>query len=324
MKVPAIARQMVIIESENDVEELWKNHRQLLRNAMILSGGSNVVFTRNVDTCIILNRITGIRVMETEDDVWLETGAGEDWQDFIDFCLKNNYGGVENLSLIPGRVGACPIQNIGAYGVEVKDVIEEVKAFDLEVGMWATLSNRACAFGYRSSIFKTTAKGRYLITKVKFKMSLHNHVLHLEYGDIRKQLAHIPEEALTIQYVSEAVTAIRRSKLPDPAELPNCGSFFKNPIIPVSILRTLQKPYPTIPYYEININEVKVPAAWLIEQAGWKGKRVGKIGIHHGQALVIVNYDGGTGEEIRTLAYDIARSVEQQFGIVLECEVNVL
>lgn len=288
----------------------------------ILGGGSNVLFTQNVDALVIHPAITGIdKIKEDEDHIWLKVGAGENWHGFVMYCVEHNYGGVENLSLIPGTVGAAPMQNIGAYGVEIKDVVESVETVSIEEGQKKIFSNEECAFGYRESVFKKALKNQFIVTGVTFVLNK-KPVINVGYGDVQKTLAEMNVSDPTIADVSQAIITIRRSKLPDPAQIGNAGSFFKNPEIPLEQYNPLKNAFPEMPGYPVNDTMVKVPAGWLIEQAGWKGYRQGAIGVHQKQALVLVNYGGGNGNDIRQLAATIQDSVEAKYGIRLSPEVN--
>lgn len=288
----------------------------------VLGGGSNILLIDNFDGVIINPAIQGISIVEDmANDVVLRVGAGVVWDSFVEFCVDRNLYGVENLSEIPGNVGAAPIQNIGAYGVEAKDSILKVEGVGIENRKIFELNNSECKFGYRDSIFKQELKGKVIITYVWFKLSK-NKNLQTGYGNLEDELSRIGE--CTLQSVRRAVINIRTAKLPDPKELGNAGSFFKNPIIELSHFETIKAKYPTVPSYPVSENFVKVPAAWLIEQCGWKGKRVGNCGVHANQALVIVNYGGATGKEIFNLAEAIQNSIEKEFHIKIEMEVNVL
>lgn len=290
----------------------------------ILGGGSNILLLNNIDALVIHSVVKGIDVIkETDDHVWLHAGGGEIWQDFVSYCVANNFAGVENLSLIPGTVGAAPMQNIGAYGVEIREVVETVEAVSLTDGTIRLFSWEECRFGYRESIFKHELKGKYFITGVVFKLNKVPH-FKVDYGDIQKTLSEMGIETLSIKAISEAVIAIRKSKLPDPAEIGNAGSFFKNPEIPSAQFDNLRLDFPNIPGYRTTSENVKVPAGWLIEQAGWKGYRDGNIGVHVRQALVLVNYGGGSGEEIKLLSERIQESVLSKFRISLHAEVNFI
>jgi UDP-N-acetylmuramate dehydrogenase len=302
----------------------------------VLGGGSNVLFTKShYDFLFIKNDIKGIKKVENTEGVSndsitqslnhqiIEIGGGESWHDLVLWCLKNNLGGIENLSLIPGTVGAAPIQNIGAYGVELKDIFVKLEATNLQTLENQTFTHEDCRFGYRNSIFKQELKGKYLITKVYLKLTQKEHKIQTNYGDIQRLLAEWRITEPTIQDVSKAVINIRQSKLPDPSVIGNAGSFFKNPEITQIQFDSLKKDYPNIVGYPTD-NGVKVAAGWLIEQCGWKGKRYGNVGVHERQALVLVNYGKGNGLEIKQLAQRIQASVLEKFGIELMTEVNML
>ncbi len=291
---------------------------------LFLGGGSNILLTGDFRGIVAKIMIKGIEVVsEAEDRVLVRAGAGEVWHDLVMYCVERGWAGIENLSLIPGTVGAAPMQNIGAYGVEVKDVFESLEAFNLETLQTETFSLERCRFGYRESIFKHEGKGKYVILNVTFRLSK-SPVFHTTYGAIVDTLREMGVEKLSIKAISEAVMKIRRSKLPDPAEIGNSGSFFKNPEIPKGNYEVLKQTFPEIPSYPVNETTVKVPAGWLIEHTGWKGKRFGQIGVHDKQALVLVNYGGGEGQAIRKLAEDIQHSVEEKYGIRLHPEVNFI
>jgi UDP-N-acetylmuramate dehydrogenase len=292
--------------------------------SLILGGGSNMLFSHPPAGWIWKNSIPGIRVLsQTEDFVIVEAGAGENWHGFVQHCIANDWGGLENLSLIPGQVGASPMQNIGAYGVEVKDVFDSLCAVELSSGNLKEFSAEACAFGYRESVFKRALKNQFMITAVRFKLSRRNHKLHLDYGAIREELEKMEVTLPGIKDVAQAVIQIRRSKLPDPRELGNAGSFFKNPVIDSGLAQKLKMQYPEMVQYPIDGESVKLAAGWLIEKAGWKGYRKGDAGVHAKQALVLVNYGNADGQEIWQLSEDIVRDIEQKFGVVLEREVNI-
>lgn len=295
--------------------------KQLL--VFILGGGSNILLTRDVDGLVIKLEIKGIDlVKEEEDQLWIEVGAGEVWHELVEHCIAQDWAGLENLSLIPGTVGASPMQNIGAYGVEIKDVFDSLQALHRETLEMHTFDAEACQFGYRESIFKQALKEQYVITSVTFRLSKTPN-FHLEYGAIREVLATNGIEQPSIRAISDAVIQIRQSKLPDPKEIGNAGSFFKNPTILNTQFDTLKAAYPSIPGYPSAVG-VKVAAGWLIEQAGWKGKRIGQVGVHAKQALVLVNYGEGSGEEIKKLSEQIQASVFAKFGIQLQVEVNFI
>ncbi len=290
----------------------------------ILGGGSNMLLTKDIDALVIHLNLKGISILSEDDEsVVIRVGAGENWHDFVIWCLKHDFGGLENLSLIPGNVGTAPIQNIGAYGVELKDTLVECHVLDMQSLETSILSNSDCHFGYRDSIFKGIDVGKYVITDVVFKLSKVPHKLHISYGAITSELEVMGIKKPTIQDVSKAVISIRQSKLPDPKEIGNSGSFFKNPIISVIQFEELQKTFPSIPSYSISKKETKIPAGWLIEKAGFKGKRFNNYGVHEKQALVLVNFNSAKGIDILNLAKLIQATVHRIFGISLETEVNI-
>jgi UDP-N-acetylmuramate dehydrogenase len=320
--IDVTTRYLVEVDNDQDIQTLLQLPDIQSLPKLILGGGSNLLLTQDFNGLVIKINIKGIEtVKENQDYVWLRAGAGESWHEFVMYCVERGLGGIENLSLIPGTVGAAPMQNIGAYGVEIKDTFDRLEAVDIATGVKRTFTNADCRFGYRDSVFKNEEKGQYIISNVLFRLDK-NPVFHISYGDIQKTLEQMGIKELTIKAISEAVIKIRRSKLPDPAEIGNAGSFFKNPEIPASQYEALKNKYPDLPGYIINEKIVKVPAGWLIEQCGWKGKRFGTIGVHARQALVLVNYGGGKGIEIKQLAERIQASVEERFGICLHTEVN--
>lgn len=320
MNVKATAKQWVEINQEAELEALFSKP---LKKKYVLGGGSNVLFLNDFDGIILKMNNRGIEEIHAEETVEVIAQAGENWHNFVQFTLSKNYGGLENLSLIPGTVGAAPIQNIGAYGVEVKDSITSVYGFDVEQKKFKSFKNSECQFGYRDSIFKKELKGKFIITRVGFNLRKKNHKLHLGYGAILKTLEQKNIQKPSIQDVSQAVVEIRKSKLPNPSIEPNTGSFFKNPVISAEKFLRLKKIYPEIPFYELG-NGVKIPAGWLIEQAGWKGEKKNKIGVHEYQALVIVNYGNPSGKAIFDFSEEIIQNVAQKFGVTLEREVNVV
>ncbi|MGB1247340.1 MAG: UDP-N-acetylmuramate dehydrogenase [Chitinophagales bacterium] len=293
-------------------------------NSMILGGGSNILLTRNFDGLVIKNELKGIsKIKENDTHVWLEVQAGEVWHDLVLYSIKNGWGGIENLSLIPGCVGASPMQNIGAYGVELKDVFESLEAYDLAKHQIDVFDKESCQFGYRESIFKKEMKGRYLITSVTVKLSK-NPQINVSYGAIENTLEANGVENPSIKDVSDAVIQIRQSKLPNPKEIGNAGSFFKNPVITKEKYNLVKAKYPNMPSYPVSDTMVKIPAGWLIDQAGWKGKRIEDYGVHKNQALVLVNYGNANGKDIEQLAYQIKDDIFDKYEIEINPEVNIV
>ena len=292
---------------------------------LVLSGGSNMLFRKNFEGVVLKNEVKGREVIEkTEEHVLLKLGAGENWHEVVQYCLAEGWGGIENLSLIPGSVGAAPIQNIGAYGIELKDCFEYLEAINLYTGKTYTFNKEACQFGYRDSFFKRQGKSQFFITRVVLKLSHSKHQINSSYGAIGKVLEEQDIHNPSPRDISEVVCKIRRSKLPDPAELGNAGSFFKNPLVPQTKFETLLQHYSDMPHYPDPSGNIKIPAAWLIQQCGWKGKREGAYGVYEKQALVLVNYGGAKGQEIYELSERILHSVKQTFGIELEREVQII
>lgn len=305
----------------NNISELKKTLKAY-KKCFVLGGGSNMLLTKPIDIPVIKLNLKGITCKPSDNNtVLVSAKAGENWHDFVLWCINKNYGGLENLSLIPGTIGACPIQNIGAYGVEVKDIITQVEALEISTQKIKTFNNLDCKFEYRNSIFKSTKKGKYIILKVTFKLTTNNHNLNMAYGAIKSELANIAKP--TIKQISDAVIKIRSAKLPNPKKIGNSGSFFKNPIIDLSQFKELQKVNPNIPFYKISKNKIKIPAGWLIEKCGFKGKRFGDAGVHRKQALVLVNYGNATGNEILKLSNLIQKTVTENFNINLQTEVNI-
>ncbi len=291
----------------------------------ILGGGSNVLFTGDFDGLVIKDEIKGIETIREDDNhITVKVGAGENWHQFVMHAVASGWGGIENLSLIPGTVGAAPMQNIGAYGVEVKNLIENVDAVELSTGVFKTFSNEQCGFGYRESVFKKELAKKYFISSVTLRLSKKNHLLNTTYGAIQETLKEMNVTQPTLQTISNAVINIRKSKLPDPIVIGNAGSFFKNPTVSLKQYEELQISNPTIPGYPVDNQNVKIPAGWLIEQCGWKGKRINNVGVHPKQALVLVNYGEGNGAEILNLSEKIKASVMEKFQIQLTPEVNIL
>ncbi|MEQ8424038.1 MAG: UDP-N-acetylmuramate dehydrogenase, partial [Cyclobacteriaceae bacterium] len=291
----------------------------------ILGAGSNILFTENFDGLIIRVELKGIEILdEDQESVSVRVFAGENWHQFVLHALSREWGGIENLSLIPGTVGAAPMQNIGAYGVEIKNLIEKVEAIEISTGRVREFNNEECRFGYRESVFKKDLMKKYFISSVTLRLSKNNHHLNTTYGAIQDTLSDMRVDEPTIQSISDAVIQIRKSKLPDPVIIGNAGSFFKNPTIPIEQHKKLQTKYFSIPGYVVDNQNIKVPAGWLIEQCEWKGKRVNNVGVHPNQALVLVNYGGGKGKEILELSKKISESVAHKFEIELIPEVNIL
>lgn len=318
------ARKFVRFESLHELQEILLHPEVKNEEKLVLGGGSNLLLTRNYEGVVLQNGIKGIELLQEDTEtVFVRAGAGEVWHEFVQYTLEHDLGGIENLSLIPGTVGAAPLQNIGAYGVELKDVFHELEAVHIVTGEAKTFAGPDCHFGYRESIFKNKLKGQYIVTSVVFKLHK-KHTLNTSYGAITTTLNELQINQPTIQDVSAAVCHIRRSKLPDPALIGNAGSFFKNPEIPVDQYQVLKSQYPDIPSYPVSDTMVKVPAGWLIEQCGWKGKVIENYGVHKNQALVLVNYGGASGDNIRQLAFDIIQSVKEKFGIQLSPEVNII
>lgn len=320
--IEANARKFANVKNVDQLRSIVKSNKDIF----VLSGGSNILLTQDIEKPVVHIQLKGIEVVSENDSdhVLVKAQAGENWHEFVTWCIANDLGGLENLSLIPGQVGTSPMQNIGAYGVEIKDVFHELEAMEIESGRIVTFSAKDCRFGYRESVFKNELKGKFIILDVTFSLTKRNHQLVTEYGAIRSELAERGIEDPTIEDISRVVISIRQSKLPDPAELGNSGSFFKNPVIPKKQLESLQATYPEIPFYEIDSKIVKVPAGWLVEQSGFKGKRFGDAGVHSRQALVLVNHGGATGTEILNLSKRIQAEVLGRFGIELHTEVNII
>lgn len=293
---------------------------------LVLGGGSNLLFTRDFPGLVLLNEMPGIGVVREDDThVWLKAGAGVVWHELVLHAVANGWGGIENLSLIPGKVGAAPMQNIGAYGVEIKDTFDSLEALRVSDGTVIVFDAVACRFGYRESFFKREGKDKFVILSVTFRLAK-QHVLNTSYGNIQQELEREGIAHPTIKDVSAAVIAIRRSKLPDPAVVGNAGSFFKNPVVPMALMEKIRASYPDVVSYPAGEEHAKLAAGWLIEKAGWKGRRsdTAPCGVHDRQALVLVNYGGATGKAIYDLSEQVLRSVEERFGVELEREVNIL
>ena len=317
------ARHFIEISSIDELRQSLE--LDVFQDPLILSGGSNVLLTRDIDSLVLLINMKGIRILwEDEDRVALKIMAGENWHEFVLWTLDKGYGGLENLSLIPGNVGTAPIQNIGAYGVEIQNVFESCEAMDMSTRRLKRFTKEECSFGYRDSYFKNEAKGKFVITSVNLILTKKNHRLNTSYGAIEKQLNEQQIKNPTVKDISDAVIAIRKSKLPDPKELGNSGSFFKNPVISKELFDEFSKEYHNAPHFDIGDGTVKVPAGWLIEKCGYKGHRKGDAGVHKDQALVLVNYGNASGDEILQLARSIQTEVRDKFGINLNPEVNII
>jgi len=320
--IEAYAESFVSVTSLIQLQNIISKNKEVF----ILSGGSNILLTKNISKPVVHLNLKGIEISESPNPnkVFVKAQAGENWHEFVLWCITNNYGGVENLSLIPGNVGTSPMQNIGAYGVEIKDTFYALEALEIATGKTKIFNKEACSFGYRESVFKNIYKGIYIITNVTFKLTKNQHKLNTSYGAIPAELDQQNIKHPTIKDVSDAVITIRESKLPNPKEIGNSGSFFKNPVISTKHFKILEKEYPKIPHYSVSDVLVKVPAGWLVEQCGFKGKRFGDAGVHKNQALVLVNYGNATGKEIFSLAKKILQGVNIKFGIDLEIEVNIV
>jgi UDP-N-acetylmuramate dehydrogenase len=321
--IEAKAKQFVAVHSIADLKTILQEHQS--EPKFVLGGGSNMLLTQDIEALVIHVDLKGKKVLKEGDDfVWVESQAGENWHEFVLWTIDQNFGGLENMSLIPGNVGTTPVQNIGAYGTEMKDTFVSCDAMNIATQEMKTFTKDDCNFGYRESVFKHEIKDQFIITSVVFKLTKQNHKINTSYGDITKELEKQNVSAPTLKDVSNAVIAIRQSKLPDPKELGNSGSFFKNPIIPKEQYEKAHALHPEMPHYVVSENEVKVPAGWLIERAGFKGKRFGDAGIHKNQALVLVNYGNATGQEILNVSKDIQATILKEFGIAIEAEVNVI
>ena len=321
--IEAKAKQFVAVHSVQDLKTILQENKS--QQKFILGGGSNMLLTKDIDALVVHIDLKGKRIIEDNGDfVWVESQAGESWHEFVLWTIDQNFGGLENMSLIPGNVGTTPVQNIGAYGTEIKDTFVSCSAMIIESQEMITFTKEECCFGYRESIFKNEVKNQYIITSVVFKLTKTNHKINTSYGDILAELARNNINNPTLKDVSNAVITIRQSKLPDPKQLGNSGSFFKNPILLKSDFQKIHQQFPEMKYFDISETEVKVPAGWLIEQAGFKGKRFGDAGIHKNQALVLVNYGTATGQEILNIAKDIQETIFKKFGIHIEAEVNVI
>jgi UDP-N-acetylmuramate dehydrogenase len=321
--IEALAKQFVAVHSIKELKTILEENQK--EKKFILGGGSNMLLTQDIEALVIHIDLKGHKIIKENDDfVWVEGQAGENWHEFVLWTINQDFGGLENMSLIPGNVGTTPVQNIGAYGTEIKDTFISCDAMNIESTKMKTFTHEDCHFGYRESIFKQELKDQYIITSVIFKLTKKNHNINTSYGDITGELEKQNIKNPSLKDVSNAVIAIRQSKLPDPKELGNSGSFFKNPIISKKEFEPIHQKFPEMKFYEVSQTQVKVPAGWLIEQAGFKGKRFGDAGIHKNQALVLVNYGNASGQEILNVSKNIQKTVYEIFGIKIEAEVNVI
>jgi UDP-N-acetylmuramate dehydrogenase len=321
--IEAKAEQFVAVHSIPELKSILEQNKT--QKKFVLGGGSNMLLTKNIEALVIHIDLKGKKILQEDADyVWVESQAGENWHEFVLWTIEQNLGGLENMSLIPGNVGTTPVQNIGAYGTEIKDTFVSCEAINIENQEMRTFTKEECHFGYRESIFKNEVKDQYIIVSVVYKLTKQNHKINTSYGDITAELAKNNITTPTLKDVSNAVIAIRKSKLPDPAELGNSGSFFKNPILLKTDFEPIHQKFPEMRFFDISQTEVKVPAGWLIEQAGLKGKRFGDAGIHINQALVLVNYGGATGQEILDVSKTVQETVFNKFGIHIEAEVNII
>jgi UDP-N-acetylmuramate dehydrogenase len=322
--IDATSRYYAEFNSLDELRDLIEIKNQHSFPLMVLGGGSNILFTKDYEGLILKNELKGIQIVKEDDrHVYIKAMAGENWHEFVMYCVDQNFAGIENLSLIPGNVGASPMQNIGAYGVEIKDVFHELEAFDKDDRVVRMFTENDCEFGYRESVFKNRLKDRFIILSVTYRLNRYPE-FNTSYGAIQKELENMRVKELSCKAISQAVINIRSSKLPDPKQIGNAGSFFKNPTIPISQFESLIKEWPSMPSFPVNEELIKVPAGWLIEQCGWKGYRNGDAGCYAKQALVLVNYGNATGHEILHLSEQIIESVNSKFKITLEREVNVI
>lgn len=321
--VPVLAKCFIQFFDIEELKEVLSDKKLMQEELLVLGGGSNLLFTQNFEGLVLKNNIKGISIVEeNEKEIFVKAGAGENWHEFVMYCVANNYAGVENLSLIPGNVGASPMQNIGAYGVEIKDVFHSLEATEISTGKLRTFNKEECNFGYRESVFKNKLKNQYIITSVVYQLSKEPQ-FNVSYGAIESELKKMKVKELSIKAISEAVIAIRSSKLPDPKKIGNAGSFFKNPVISKEQFEDLIQKFPEIAHYQLPTGEVKLAAGWLIDHLGWKGKRINDYGVHKNQALVLVNYGESKGKDIFDLSSKIMKSVEDTFHVILEREVNI-
>jgi UDP-N-acetylmuramate dehydrogenase len=325
--IDVMAKCFATFNSIDELEQLLNQIKNdVFSEKLFLGGGSNILFTKNFDGYILKNELKGIEIIhEDEKYVYLKAAAGEVWHELVMYCVDNNFNGIENLSLIPGNVGASPMQNIGAYGVEIKDIFHSLEAYHIEENIIVTFDNADCEFGYRESIFKKQFKNQFIILNVTFKLSKQPHI-QTSYGVIEQELANMGVKELSNKSIAQAVINIRSSKLPNPQLIGNAGSFFKNPTVGESTMQILLNSFPSIPHFvnKKSTFEYKIPAAWLIEQCGWKGYRNNDAGCHINQPLVLVNYGNASGNEIFELSTKIIETVKNKFNIILEREVNII
>ena len=318
------AKYFTSINTINELIEVTKTNVFKDLELLILGGGSNILLTKDFDGLVILNNIKGKEIIDqNQQSIFLKIGAGENWHELVMYCVDNGWGGIENLSLIPGNTGTAPMQNIGAYGVEIKETFIELEALEISSGKIVKFNNSDCEFGYRESVFKNKMKNQYIILNITLELKK-NPVLNINYGDVKAILESQNIKNPGIKEVSNAIIRIRQSKLPDPKKIGNSGSFFKNPLVSLNQLELIKKNYPNVVNYEINENEFKIAAGWLIERAGWKGKKFNNYGVHEKQALVLVNYGLANGMEIFDLSEKIILDIKDKFGITLEREVNII
>jgi len=318
------AETFAVFSTLEELKSILLSNQKERQNVLLLGGGSNLLLTQDVKGLVLKNEIKGISIIKEDADYkYIKAGAGETWHNFVCSAIDNDLGGIENLSLIPGSTGAAPMQNIGAYGAEIKDVFHELEALHIETLETRIFNADDCKFGYRESVFKNELKGQYIILSMTLRLTK-KHALNTSYGAIETELNKKGITTPTIRDVSNAVIAIRQSKLPDPKQIGNAGSFFKNPVVSRSKFEELQAKFPTISHYPLDDKQVKLAAGWLIDQAGWKGKTFDNYGVHKNQALVLVNYGGATGKEIYALSQSILDSVTDLYGVQLEREVNII
>lgn len=321
--IEAKAKQFVAVQTEVELKKILRNHSS--EKKFILGGGSNMLLTQDIDALVIHVDLKGKKIIkENNDFVWIESMSGENWHELVLFTINQDFGGLENMSLIPGNVGTTPVQNIGAYGTEIKDTFVSCNAMNIETQEIKTFTKDECKFGYRESVFKNEIRDQYIITSVVFKLTKRHHKINSSYGDITKELENKNIVNPSLIDISNVVIAIRQSKLPDPKVLGNSGSFFKNPVISKEAFLKIQEQFPEIKFFDVSPTQVKVPAGWLIENAGLKGYRKDDAGVHKNQALVLVNYGNATGKEVLELSKFVQKTVFDKYGIAIEAEVNVI